>query len=874
MRMPDGRDFDFWDDRTKYRRVLHVAAGHPSAADDNPGTDARPLRTIGAAAVRLQPGEKAVIHGGVYRETVRPPRGGTGPDAMIAYGAAPGEAVFLRGSEPWTDAVARFRPTDNARNAAAAPAGVTIWMGDLPDALFPGYNPFLINNTSGVLMAYGHVWTHDELKRYLLKRGLVFADGQALVQVYDEADLATGDGRYCVFTGSRTVHFRLPGDADPRTARLEITTREQAFMPVERGLAYIRVSGLVLEQCASAMPLVGGQRGALSAGAGHHWIVEDCAIRHCNGTGMDIGTQDPRLAEPDVLGRHVIRRNRISDCGIAGLCGLGNPADTLIEDNVFERIGWLRLEKMFECAALKMHNVRRSLIRRNVFRRISHACGIWLDYLCGCNRVSGNVFAEIESIFGGLHIESSFEPHWVDGNVFWDMRSWRAAEHGPESPMRGGHGVFADSSDRVTIAHNLFGPSVSYAVACHFKQADRIVAGRVGMNRGHAILNNVFVGCAKRVLLGRAEENVSNGNLFDRKGDAASLCVYRPEPPAVLTLAAWRESFGLDRQSAQATITASFNPDLCTLAWQVGSRDAAELRLATDPPLLDEGRYAAPGPFAADAWAQTLRSGAAAQDWRLGDGARVEIVRDVEYKRVGPRSLTLDLYLPADAPRPLPVVMWIPGGGWRGCGKGNCRGAWLAARGFAVAALVYRVVREAHLPAAIEDCQAAARFLRAHAAEHGLDPERLAAFGDSAGGHLVQMLGVTDSRGTEPWPEASSRVRAVVSVFGVSDLTEYPPSGTAEEDLFGTLGPERPARVREASPLHRADADAAPMLLIHGDKDNLVPLGQSVRLRARLAELGVPAELQVVRGAGHEGRLYDDPALRHHVAGFLTRHLA
>lgn len=82
--MPDGTPFAFWDDVTRYRRVCHVACEHPQATDDGPGSEERPFATIGRAAMVLQPGEKVVVHGGIYRECVRPARGGTGPEGMIA----------------------------------------------------------------------------------------------------------------------------------------------------------------------------------------------------------------------------------------------------------------------------------------------------------------------------------------------------------------------------------------------------------------------------------------------------------------------------------------------------------------------------------------------------------------------------------------------------------------------------------------------------------------------------------------------------------------------------------------------------------------------------------------------------------------------
>ena len=139
--MPDGTPFPFWDDVTQYRQVYHVAREHPRAADDGPGTEERPFATIGQAAKVLQPGEKVVVHQGIYRECVRPARGGTGPEAMIAYEAAPGEEVSVRGSQPWN---ITFTPSEGG--TGKLPEGVTVWTGEMPAEWFVGYNPSLARN--------------------------------------------------------------------------------------------------------------------------------------------------------------------------------------------------------------------------------------------------------------------------------------------------------------------------------------------------------------------------------------------------------------------------------------------------------------------------------------------------------------------------------------------------------------------------------------------------------------------------------------------------------------------------------------------------------------------------------------------------------
>ncbi|GAJ13590.1 unnamed protein product, partial [marine sediment metagenome] len=147
---------------------------------------------------------------------------------------------------------------------------------------------------------------------------------------------------------------------------------------------------------------------------------------------------------------------------------------------------------------------------------------------------------------------------------------------------------------------------------------------------------------------------------------------------------------------------------------------------------------------------------------QLPTGAKVQ--RDIVYARVGDRKLLLDLYLPPKSSAPLPVIVWVHGGGWRGGSKGSGgRALPMLDRGFAVVDVGYRLSGEAVFPAQVEDCKAAVRWVRANAAKYGLDPDSIGAWGSSAGGHLVAFLGTAgDVRefDTKANAEYSSRVQA------------------------------------------------------------------------------------------------------------------
>ena len=558
--LADGQQFKFWDDTTKYTRTYHVAQQHPDASDDNTGTAKLPFATIQRAADLAKPGAKIVIHAGTYRECVRPPRGGTGPDRMIAYEAAEGERVTLRGSELWKPVA---RPSQGW-NLQKPPAPV--WMADLPVEKFGGYNPFLLRNTYEHMFCFGDHKNREWMQRALMRRGMVFCGGQRLQQVYFAWDLARQDGCFWVEEPGQRIHFRLPGDANPEGCELEITAREQVFAPDDFGLGYIRVSGLSIEHAADCLPIP--QRAALSTTRGHHWIIEDNRIQWANGCGMDIGLQSWNAEPTGPFGHHVIRRNHISNCGICGIAGSRGVEHTLIEDNVLEQIGFHDLERLYECAAIKFHFARHTLMRRNVIRHIRHAGGIWLDVDNVNNRITGSVFADISTITCAVYSEMNFEPNLVDHNVFWDIRSEDFPTGGGPIPVWGG-ALRSDCNESLVAAHNLFGKVQAHAIAFSLLQSDREgEGGRTGMCRENVAVNNVFVECPHRIHLGRREENRCDGNLYDRRNPAMSFEIAFPVPPSRQNLTGWQKYCGLDTHSVESDLEAAFDPDTLVLNWR------------------------------------------------------------------------------------------------------------------------------------------------------------------------------------------------------------------------------------------------------------------------------------------------------------------
>lgn len=224
---------------------------------------------------------------------------------------------------------------------------------------------------------------------------------------------------------------------------------------------------------------------------------------------------------------------------------------------------------------------------------------------------------------------------------------------------------------------------------------------------------------------------------------------------------------------------------------------------------------------------------------------------DIEYGNVDGRSLKLDLYQPTDVDGPAAGLIFIHGGAWKGGKKEDYRYYCLlfAQKGYVVTSIEYRLLKEKIYPAAIQDCKCAVRWMRANAFELGVDPDRLAAIGGSAGGHLSMMVGYSSDvpgfEGNGGHADVSSAVRCIVNIYGPTDLTtdfvrenEY--ANRATKEFLGKRLQEDEALFEEASPITYVDADDPPTLILHGTIDDIVPINQGDLLAAKLTEVGVP----------------------------------
>ncbi len=244
------------------------------------------------------------------------------------------------------------------------------------------------------------------------------------------------------------------------------------------------------------------------------------------------------------------------------------------------------------------------------------------------------------------------------------------------------------------------------------------------------------------------------------------------------------------------------------------------------------------------------------------EGVRVE--KDVVYATVGDRKLVLDLYWHPKSDEVMPLIVWVHGGAWRRGSKNNVGNVLpMLEKGYAVASVDYRLSGEAIFPAQIQDCKAAVRWLRAHAEDYKLNGDKMGAWGGSAGGHLVALLGTAND--VSEWEvgdylDVSSRVQAVCDWFGPTDFLrmndvkggiDHNAVDSPESQLMGAPIQEHPDLVGYANPITYISADDPPFLIMHGGEDRTVIPNQSEFLNVALQEYGVPSTFVLIDDQAH-----------------------
>jgi acetyl esterase/lipase len=260
---------------------------------------------------------------------------------------------------------------------------------------------------------------------------------------------------------------------------------------------------------------------------------------------------------------------------------------------------------------------------------------------------------------------------------------------------------------------------------------------------------------------------------------------------------------------------------------------------------------------------------------KLPEGVTAD--RDVAYGTHERQKL--DVYV-SKGDGPFPLILWVHGGGWEGGSKDSAGPVVnMLGRGYVVASTNYRLSRNAAFPAQIHDVKGAVRYLRANAKKYKIDPDRFGVAGGSAGGHLVALLGtsgdVKELEGDVGPKDVSSRVQCVIDFFGPTDLLKLSPANAKENPVTRLLGgptTDKRELAVSANPITYVSKDDPPFLIVHGDKDAVVPLSQSELLYEALKKAGVDATLKVVPEAGHGNGIFT-PELAKEYVEFYEKHL-
>lgn len=418
---------------------IHVA---PHGSDEAEGSEAAPLRTVDRAARRAVPGDTVLVHAGEYREWVRPARGGLSDQRRITYTAAPGERVVIKGSE-------RVVGWERVQGS--------VWKVEVPNSLFGGFNPFAETIRGD--------WVVRPRGTAPVKHlGEVYLEGRSCYEVASVEEVADPPRRTEVvddWTGvtvpvhdpdrttyvwyaevgprTTTVWANLQG-ADPNDALVEINVRQSVFAPDRHHVDYITVRGFEMAHAATPWaPPTADQPGLISPRWAKGWIIEDNIVRDSKCVGISIGKEastghnfaTERGDKPgyqyqlesvfaaaragwdrEHVGSHVIRRNRIFDCGQAGIVGHLGCVFSTIEDNHIHHIALKREFYGHEIAGIKLHAAIDVEIRHNRIHDTS--LGIWLDWQTQGTRVSRNL------LYGNnrdLFVEVSHGPYLVENNV-------------------------------------------------------------------------------------------------------------------------------------------------------------------------------------------------------------------------------------------------------------------------------------------------------------------------------------------------------------------------------------------------------------------------------------------------------------------------
>jgi alpha-N-arabinofuranosidase len=450
---------------------IHVSAANGD--DAATGSVTHPLKTISAAAEKAMPGAAIIVHAGVYREWVKPPRGGESDMKRIVYRAAPGEKVVITGSDRFTG----WHKSDN------------VWKLVIPNTYFGKFNPYAED-------VHGD-W-FDGLGRSH-RRGMVYLHGEWLPEASSlDALIKAGDGGPAWFStvegqthdalqsrtaiangvGNTTIHARFPDSTDPNSGAVEVCVRPTVFTPDKTNIDFITLSGFELRNAATnwAAPTM-GQFALVSAYWNKGWIIENNEICYSRCSGIALGkysdefdgergtTDGYYLTINDALktggwtkekiGSHIVRNNRIHHCGQTGVVGSLGCIFSQVVDNEISDCHAQGIWDGAEMAGIKFHGAIDVVIADNHIHHNGSMGGIWLDWMAQGTRITGNLFHD--NVGHGnegygltsfdLFTEVDHGPFLVANNLFLSAGSYLANSQGAafaHNLMAGGLDIRSD----------------------------------------------------------------------------------------------------------------------------------------------------------------------------------------------------------------------------------------------------------------------------------------------------------------------------------------------------------------------------------------------------------------------------------------------
>lgn len=398
-----------------------------SGNDSNPGTKKAPLRTIQHTADLAHAGDIIIVHGGVYRERISPPRGGDSDSKRIVYQAARGEKVEITGSEPMTNWV-KIQPN--------------VWKATIPSSFFGWFNPY-----SDVI--HGD-WFNPKGREH--HTGAVYLNGDWLTEATSLDDVLKPLGTNALWFGKvdpdTTTIWAQFDSVDPNQQRVEINVRQSVFYPETTGINYITVRGFTLENAATPWaPPTAEQIGLIGPHWSRGWIIESNIVRYSVCSGISLGkygdqwdntsrnqaqgyveTVERALTNgwsKDMVGHHIVRNNLIEHCEQAGIVGSLGAAFSTVTGNTIHDIYVRRLFTGAEMAGIKFHGAVDVTISRNQI--CGCGLGLWLDWMAQGTHVSRNLFHDNDQ---DVFVEVDHGPFMLDNNLLLSRASLLSRSQG------------------------------------------------------------------------------------------------------------------------------------------------------------------------------------------------------------------------------------------------------------------------------------------------------------------------------------------------------------------------------------------------------------------------------------------------------------